>query len=170
MGKEYEHEIYTLNPSFLISTWALLTSMRQYVIDEIKAPLQKAIEGAKTLFDISKELLSSVKKIPLITKKNTCFINTHILLDKRDLFLKYHYNPNRGKLIESAINMDIFEYEHDSYYAWIQDWWLIELAMDLAKGDWKPRFTKFPGTTWSGPDLPDVETIRQNMREALGDK
>lgn len=166
------------NPNMLVSTWALLTPMRQFVIDKVKAPLRKAIEEAKTLSDIAEELFSAIKKIPLITKRNTCFINTHILIDKKEMFLKYHYNPNRGKLCEAAFNMFIFEYEHDGYCAFLADWLLIEFAMEMAKGNWKPRFTKFPMKAgratpdsrlegWTGPDLPDVETIRLKMREAL---
>jgi len=157
------------DPNFLLSYWALFAPMRQYVIEKIKAPLQKAIENAKTLSDVSKELFSAVKKIPLITKKNTCFLNTHILIDKRDEFLTYHLKTApKYKMTEAAFNIDIFEYEHDGYYAFLQDWLLIELAMELAKGNWLPRFSKFPlKGYWCGPDLPDIETIRKKMREAL---
>jgi len=158
------------DPNLLVSTWALFAPMRFYVIKKIKAPLQKAIERATRLKDISSELFFAVKNIPEVTKKNTCFKNTHILIDKKQLFNTYHNNPGRHKLTEAAFNLDIFEYEHDGYYAFIQDWMLIELAMDLARGDWVPRFTKFPVKhCWNGPDLPDVETIRQNLREALNE-
>ena len=163
---------YNTNPPEepLVSYWALYGAMRQYVIEKIKAPLQKAIEKAKTFQDISGELFSAIKKIPLISKKNSSFINTHILLDKRDLFLKYHTNAGRSKLCEKAFDLDIFEYEHDGYYAFLQDWLLIELAMELAKGNYTPRFSKFPiKGCWTGPDLPDIETIRKQLREALKD-
>ena len=70
--------------------------------------------------------------------------------------------------MEAAFNMGIFEYDHDGYYAFIQDWFLIEMAMEIAKGNYIPRFKKFPIPEFcTGPDLPDIETIRQNMREAL---
>lgn len=152
----------------LVSYWALFGSKRDYVIKKVKAPLQKAIESGKTLFGISREVMSFVNKIPLLNKENTSFLNTHILIDKRELLLKYHRKSARHKLIESAFNLNIFEYEHDGYYAFIQDWLLIELAMELARGNWPPRFNKFPiEGCWMGPDLPDVETIRQNLREAL---
>ncbi len=157
--------------NILLSYWALLFPMRQYVISKIKDPLRKSIENAKTLGDITQELFSAIKKIPLITKKNTCFLNTHILIDKGELLLKYHLNPSRQKLCKGAFDMFIFEYEHDGYYAFLLDWVIIELAMELARGKWKPRFTKFPlKDCWAGPNLPDIETIRKNLRDALNER
>jgi len=158
-------------PPALVSYWALYFPMRDFVINKIKAPLRKAIESAKTLKDISGELFSAIKKIPLITKKNTSFTNSHILIDKKELFLKYHTNPGRQKLLESVLDIDRFEYEHDGYYAFLQDWIIIELAMELAKGNWVPRFSKFPiNGCWTGPDLPDIDTIRKQLREALNEQ
>jgi len=151
-----------------ISYWALYAPMRNYVIRKIKAPLQKAIEGAKRLGDITEMLYSAIKRIPKITKRNTCWYNTHILIDRKEQFLKYHNNPGRQKLMEAAFNLLLFEYEHDGYYAFIYDWLIIELAMELARGNWKPRFQKFPiPHCWTGSELPDVETIRENLRKAL---
>jgi len=152
----------------LVSYWALLHPMREYVIKYVKKPLQNAIESAKNLSDIAGEIISFARKIPLIKKGNTSFYNTHILIDKKELFLKYHTDEGRRILVEAALKMGIFEYEHDGYYAFLMDWILIELAMELAKGNWIPRFTRFPiPKCWTGPELPDIETIRQNLREAL---
>ncbi len=151
-----------------VGVWALYGPMREFVITQIKKPLQNAIERATSLAEIAGELFSAIKKIPALSKENTDFKTTDILLEMRDLFIQYHNNPGRQKLMESVFNLDIFEYDHDGYYAFIQDWAVIYLAMELAKGNYVPRFKKFPEPgCWTGPDIPDIETIRQNMREAL---
>jgi len=161
---------YVLKPPTeqLVSYWALYAPLREYVIEHVKKPLQNAIQNAKTLSDIAGEIISFAKKLPVIHKGNTSFYNTHILLDKTDEILGYHTNAGRQKLLGSAFKVGTFEYEHDGYYAFIIDMLLIELAMELAKGNYVPRFTKFPEPhCWDGPDLPTIEEIRQNMREVL---
>ena len=152
----------------LVSYWALFAPMRDYVVEHVKKPLQNAIEGAKTISDVAGEIISFAKKIPKIHKGNTSFYNTHILEDKTNMILGYHTNTGRQPLLENTFKVGIFEYEHDGYYAFIMDMVLIELAMELAKGNWVPRFTKFPiPHCWNGPDLPTIEEIRKQMREAL---
>lgn len=162
---------YSLEPpkEELVSHWALYT-MRKFVID-LKEPLRKAIEGARNLKELSKELFSAIEKIPLMAKGNTSFTNTHILINEREKIRQYHTNRgSRAKLVDNALTLDIFEYEHDGYYAFIQDMILIDLAIELAKGNWIPRFSKFPQEgNWAGPDLPDIEKIREQLREALND-
>ena len=151
-----------------VGVWALYGPMREFVITQIKKPLQNAIERATSLAEIAGELFSALKKIPDLSKENTDFKTTDIIIDLKDLVRQYHNNPGRQKLIESVFDIDIFEYDHDGYYAFIQDFAVIYFAMELAKGNYIPRFEKFPEPgCWTGPDIPDIETIRQNMREAL---
>lgn len=154
----------------LASYWAFYGPMRQFVIKN-KLILRRAIESAKTLKDVAGELISFAKKIPEIRKGNSSFINSHILSEKTDTILAYHQNHSeRHKMLETTFRIGKFTYETDGFYAFIIDMLLIELAMELAKGNWVPRFSKFPiKHCWDGPDLPDIETIRKNIKEALKD-
>ena len=152
----------------LVSYWALFAPMRDYVVEHVKKPLQNAIESAKTIKDVAGEIMSFTKKIPRIHKGNTSFYNTHILIDIQDEVLSYHVNPARSPLTAAAFKLDIFEYEHDGYYAFLQDYASIRVSLEIAKGNYVPRFTKFPiPHCWNGPDLPTIEEIRKQMREAL---
>ena len=151
-----------------LSDWMLFGPMRNYVIQKVKRPLQIAIEAGKTVNDIKDVLIQSARRLPPITKKNTDWPNTHILQDKFDYILEHHDNMGRQSLLSSVCKIIKAEYEHDQYYSFFIDLMVYELALELAKGNYKPTFCKFPMEKhWTGKDIPDNETIRQQLREAL---
>jgi len=148
--------------------WMLYYPMRDFVITDVKDPIRKALEAGESLSEIMKVVGRSVGLLPKITKENTISHNVHILIDKKEKLLSFHHNGGREKMVEAALNLDIAEYEHDIYYSFLQDWLLIELAMEIATGNWHIAGRPFPiPQCWSGGDLPDLETVRQKMREAL---
>lgn len=102
--------------------WMLKGKMRDYVINKIKAPLQKIIE-----------IIGG--RLPEITRESLLQPNSHILFDLRDEFLKHENNRTKRKLFEAAWNILIAIYEHDNYYRYRFDWLLEEIS----KSNWTPR-------------------------------
>lgn len=107
----------------------ILSFRRQHFIDRVKAPLLKAI-------------CLLAKKYPEPTKENTCWANTHLLIDIWKKFDKYHHNDQRKELFDAVFRIFIATYEHDSYYAFMFDWLMKELK------DWKPEQREIDMSDW----------------------
>ena len=115
--------------------WALRGEMRDFVINRVKAPLEKAIILAASL-------------IPEPRIENTYLPNTHRLMAYRDTFLKYETNQSKRKLFEASWKILIFEIEHDPYYRDRFNWLIEMIANDP---EWKPRSCDHPNGFWAEP-------------------
>ena len=165
------YEKYKDDERVAIFHWALFSPMRQFVIEKIKDPLREGIEKAQRLKQVIPILKHVASLLPKITKKNTICHNTHILEDKLNALLLNHRNRGRKSMVESGSKILKFEYEHDGYYRWLFDYMLIELAMELVRGNWIPEYLQFPEKScWSGSDLPDYDTLTTMFKEALDER
>ena len=140
---------------------------RNYIDRHIKAPLRQVIMAGKSLAEVLKVLKTSVDRMPPL--KRGLAPNTKILLDKLELLRGYlHHRGGSGEMIDKAGKMIAGEIQHDPFYAFIFDFLLIEMALELARGNWKPQSLKFiEPKSWSGGDLPDYKTIKKMLKEAL---
>ena len=111
----------------------MLFKNRQYVIDEIKTPLMKAIVelskcGSRLGMLIALiQIIRIAKKYPQPTKDHTLLPRTHILIDIQDKFFEHEDNPGRDALFRAIWRMFIVEYEHDPYYRARIDWVINEI-------------------------------------------
>ena len=113
----------------------MLKEKRYYVINKIKAPLQKVIE-----------MMGS--RIPEPTHENVLHPNAHLLIDIRDEFFGYENNRSKGGMERAAFNLFIAEYEHDPYYRDRFDWVIDKII----NSNWKPRPIGHPTAPfWTEP-------------------
>lgn len=133
----------------ILLVYRMLTfPLRKFVIEEIKAPLEKAIITAKKTKDVFKVLISVNKKFKdkfgEITKGTTVYRNTHNLMDIRDKFFKYFNNPCKEPMFQAGWNMYIGECEHDRFYRYLDEWMLEEKVKMILSGQWQPRLEGWP--------------------------
>ena len=141
---------------------------RHYVITKIKDHIRKALESGRTMVEVMGEVGRSMSRLPRIGRGNLQKPSTLCVKDKVDVLLDYHHNPQREAMLNQAAKLLISEYEHDDYYAFFLDAFMVEMAIEIANGKFKPRRLKFPfPACWSGPDILDMKTVRERMREAL---
>lgn len=132
----------------------MLYHRRQYIID-VKAVLLENIEkfgsGAGHWWDrllMLVQMVRLIRKYPVPTKENTIFQNTHIYLDVQADFRKWHKNRGRQLLIDVGIRLLADECEHDGYYAFLYETFVVECLM---RG-WRPEHRGFPMYRyWTGP-------------------
>ncbi len=122
-------------------SWWMLFGERQYVINHIKAPLEKAIIGLGNRISWLGMLLALIqvvriaRRYPEPTKELTFLPHTHLLLDIEKRFFENEDNPGREALFRAMWRMFIVEYEHDPYYQVRIDW----IVEQIVKGGWGIR-------------------------------
>jgi len=86
---------------------------------------------------------------PEPTKENVLHHNTRVLIDIRDLFFEYEYNPSRRDLFEAVWRVLIATYEHDPYYRHRFEWVINEIK----KSSFTDRVPTRPsrGPYWKEP-------------------
>jgi len=105
----------------LFSFKILRTDLRDYVIKMVKALLMKA-------------LILVANRLPAITRENTRFKNTHILMGIIDKFLELENNPGREEMFRAAFKIFLMEIEHDIYYRDRFNWFLEEIIKCYLEG------------------------------------
>jgi len=123
----------------------ILETKREYYADKVKKPLLKAITSIGkgsffTRFLVILEIIRLARKYPDPSKQTTVFNNTHIILKIIEKHNKLHKNPSRRALIDIALRVLACEVEHDGYYSFLHDWYVMELL----KNEWKPERRGFP--------------------------
>ena len=113
----------------------MLGTFREFVIDEIKAPLES------TLISIAKKFRG---KIGEMRKDNTTQPLTHVLIDLKKEFFEHYCNNSKKELLDSGIDMLTWEVEHDPHYRWIFNWFYTKLKEEEAKGNWWVHIEPFP--------------------------
>ncbi len=117
---------------------------KDMVINQIKAPLNKAIISAASKF---------ANQFGDVTKLNTCSPTTHSLIDIRDKFLSYDSNGGRRKLFEAIINLGIAVFENSNYYRFRFDWAVEEIVKSILEGKWESRpLNAMEKFCWSEPE------------------
>ena len=128
---------------------------RGFVIQKVKAPLQRAIKNSNTLLQLAPVLLRSVKRLKDIfgeaTKQNAIRPVALCLIEHKARFLSYENNPGRASLFGATYEIGITEVASDLYYedrlnAEIE--WIIE---DILDGKWEPRCEGQPHQFWNEP-------------------
>jgi hypothetical protein len=154
-----------------LSHWMLYFPFRDYVINKVKAPLQRAIEGAKTFKEIIPTLIESARKLPKFNRDNLDHPNAKLISDILDKVVEYHNNPSRNELIRQACKLIKAEYAHDDYYAFFLDYVAVEIAIEILTGNYKPKNHKHPfPKCWTGPEIPTNEEILNRVREVICQK
>lgn len=127
-----------------------------FVVNKVKAPLQKAILNSKRLIDVIPTVISSASllkgKFGEITKDKAFQQNAHCLIDHKARFLSYENNPGRASLFSAAYDVTVAEVEHDNYYRErlnVEVEWIIE---DILAGKWIGRVEGTPAKKyWNEP-------------------
>jgi len=113
----------------------LRSNLRDFVIKQVKAPLETAIIMAASL-------------LPDPTKENTYHPNTHRLIELEELFFSYDTNPSKRRLLKAVWKLLIIENEHDPYYRDRFNWGVEKIV----NGEWKPRSIGHPNKFWNEPE------------------
>ena len=144
--------------------------LRFYFITKVKDPIRKALEAGKTLKEVIATVIESAKRIPNFSNEDIDHPTSQLLAEKLDEIVKYHTNSMRSEMVKQACKLLKAEYDHDDYYAWFFDYLIVELALEVLRGTYKPKRLKFPlSHCWQGRDIPDHKTILEKAREILTD-
>jgi hypothetical protein len=119
----------------LLINRALTGKLRQFVIDVVKAPLEKAIIMAAWLIE---------HKVGRVTKETCVRKETHFILDLEQKFNKHYINEGRKKLMHALFILLAFEIEHDSHYRWIGQWLILAIIKGMAASEWPDKLEAFP--------------------------
>ena len=132
--------------------------MRAYIIDKVKAPLQR---GLVRCIDTTRGngflaklylfwnvwlIVRSLHRYPEPTRENCLHPNTHKLFDIEDKFFQYFKNSSKKELWKAIWRIGICEYEHDPHYRYLGDFILDEIK----KSGWLPR-TPLGLSYWEEP-------------------
>jgi len=128
----------------------------KFVVNKVKAPLQRAILNSKRIAEIIPALISSASllrgKFGDITKDKTFQQNAHCLIDHKAKFLSYMNNKGRAPLFSAAYDIGAAEVEHDNCY---QEWLNVEVEFiieDILSGKWIGRDEGTPAKKfWNEP-------------------
>jgi hypothetical protein len=114
----------------------LASPLRRFFIRKVKDPLRKVI-------------VMVARRVPEISKKNTTYIGTHVLIDIFDKFWEHERNPgDRAAMFHAAFKMFLLEIEHDKYYRDRFNWFLEEIIKSILRGEWQPRMEGEPSQYW----------------------
>jgi len=154
-------DLYAPSDNIFSKSYAnlMLVQHRNYIIQHVKAPLQKSIENIgkarlswwkRLLLFI--ELLRHIKKYPPVTRENARRANSFVLMDIFDRFLRYENNAGRKPLFEAIFKVWLGEGEHDGYYDSRENFILEQIIIAILNGDWKPRSKGMPWAKhWNEP-------------------
>jgi len=81
-------------------------------------------------------------QLPVPTKENTYFKNSHAIIDLKEEFLSHEIMEVRRKVFEGLFNFVIMLYDFDSYYRERGDWlfWKIrDMPWEILAGKEEPR-------------------------------
>lgn len=144
--------------------WMLFYN-RRYVVEKIKKPLMEAVikfaECGSWLSMLIAliQIIRTVKKYPEPTRQNTVFRNTRIRLDVQDKILGNL--RARRPLIKAGFRVLNAECEHDGFYEFIHDIYIVEL---LIRG-WEPdKQHGFPMWRYWKGQLPEEYCIETNPK------
>ncbi|MFA5753624.1 MAG: hypothetical protein WC910_11200 [Bacteroidales bacterium] len=121
---------------------------RDFVINKVKPPLDKAIRTSKRLIELAPQVIETAKLIRKLSSGKYINPNAKLFAKYKERFLSYEDNPSRIGLFESAYDIIKAEIEHDNYYGdrlQCQLEWIIE---DILNGEWKPREKNKPAGYW----------------------
>jgi len=169
--KGFVTELPKQKQTTLLGHW-MLGFARQYVIEQVKAPLQKAIEKGKSLSEVIKAIGTYAHRTPDPTPENCIFHNSHVLMKLRDRFFEHLDMSNKEMMFRSAIKMLIVEYEHDPQYRDIFDVFVEWLVEEVNSGNWRdrppgrplPEFWKYPEAT-KEREVTDLNLVAKDMLE-----
>jgi hypothetical protein len=131
----------------------VLVTKRQYIIDEVKAPLMKAIISFSNSSKLRKvrlllSIISLICKYPTVTRQNSKGTNANTVMDIEEKFFKYENNPGREPLFRAFFRVWKSELAHDEYYEGREDWIIEEIIKALLAGKWMPRRPGHPRPRW----------------------
>ncbi len=155
------------NGNETLSHILLTFPLRQYVIEKIKAPLQRAIEMAKSFEDVIQTLKESMSRCPEPTKENCHHPNTLVWMRILDKFLEMEAdNSQRKTMFRAMSKLFLVEHEHDHSYYGVRIDVILEMWLDeVLKGNYKPRSRDYPNQCWKvDPNVrgPGFEFISQH--------
>ena len=130
---------------------------RDYVINNLKLPLQRAIESATNLAQMAQAVLDAAVKLVMkfgaMEDAKILEPTTQCFLEHKAKLLSYLNIPYRKKLISAIYDIIISENEHDAIYrdmlgAEVE--WIIE---DVLAGKWRERTNGHPDPRyWNEPE------------------
>ncbi len=146
-----------------LSNWMLTYPFRGYVINKIKAPLMKV-------------LIMVASRLPEVTKENTTYEGTHVLMDICDKF--FSYTSTREPMFRAAFKILLAEVEHDIFYRDVLHLFIEEIIKAILAGKWPARRDEEPMSYYWSNKTPkggkySITSILQNKKEMenlLGDK
>uniref|UniRef100_A0A6H1ZI56 Uncharacterized protein n=1 Tax=viral metagenome TaxID=1070528 RepID=A0A6H1ZI56_9ZZZZ len=150
-------DLYTGRPDPKLGTSLIhymLTVHRNYIM-EIKARLVKAImklgdknQGWWAKLKALVEIVQIIRIYPQTTKDNSLYKNSNIMLEIAAKFARLYINESRKRVFLTIYKLAITEFEHDSGYSSVRDWWIEEIIKSILDGEWQPRPYQWPPKKW----------------------
>jgi len=128
----------------------ILQYHRQYVIEDIKAPMLDAIVALSGETGFFRKLrlifaiIKLIKRFPEPTKENCVFPNSRRLIEIRDKFFELEGEASRVPIYRAIWKLLIVEYEHDGDKRHRIDWILEQIQ----QGKWETRAKGCPTRTY----------------------
>lgn len=168
-------------PSFIHD---MLVLRRNYIINKVKAPLQKGLVNLGRVGFFQKiicliEIIKAIKRFPRVNRNNARKANTFVLLDIAETFFEYENNPGRKPLFDAVIKIGSGENEHDNYYGSRLCFWLEMLIIAVLLGKWHPRPEHYPDPRqWREPQpyggentiIAAIQKNKEQIIDLLGEK
>ena len=139
-----------------LSHVVLGSPLRNFFISKVKAPLMKV-------------LIMVAKRIPEITKQNTTYANTHILIDIIEKLTRC--NTVKPPMFDAAFKVLLLEIEHDKAYRDIFNWFIEEIIKSILRGEWQPPLEGSPEHRfWHGDGVEVKRGGKYSIISILKDK
>ena len=113
----------------------VLKTFRDFIIWDYKAPLAKAIIALARRRN---------KRIGAITKENSVYRVTHMLLGMKEWFNQIYNNPGRNALLNAGWDIIICEVETNPAYRYIFQSIIFKIHGYIKAGDWPPQDPAIP--------------------------
>jgi hypothetical protein len=105
--------------------YKMLVQFRDFVVKDLKAPLQKAIQNSQRIITAAPAFIEAAKKFKDmfggVKKEETLSLNVHAFMEIRDWFMSYPNMNGRRELLDSVFTLVEGELEHDPDYRFAFD-------------------------------------------------
>jgi len=133
----------------------MLVRCREFVVKDIKAPLQKAIESSKRIINAAPAFIEAAKKFKSmfggVDKTNSLSKNVQSISETRDWFMSYPNMNGRRELLDSVFTLFGGELEHDPDYRYAFDIIFEKILEKMLEGKWEANDGVPNSVNWPKP-------------------
>ena len=175
-------------PPIMLYKIVLGFPLRNYFIEKVKAPLQRAIESmadqhiklrkggvAIDATPLAKVIKMATAMMPEATKENSASTNAEVIIDVIDNFFKY--TNIKKAMFEESFKVLKFELAHDKFYDEAFQILIEEIIKKILAGEWKVREETPHSLFWNNftpkggkYSIISILQNKKSMENLLGDK